>query len=149
MSKLYTPEPMIGSLGLSMKGKSRAEKEKFRVETIANIHPDKLKKFVINGVQIIVKSGPILVGNSVHFHIESARTLNGTEIPIDKTGYIIVNPPLKAPNGTWRLETIKLPSGEVLSEIDIENDEENPEKAIKLAILKGIQYYAGGEGVEI
>jgi hypothetical protein len=149
--RLYTPKPAAGKIEMHLAGKNSQERQKIKTEIVLNIPHERIRTFTVDGFFIEVESGPspTLKGNGIHFFLKSAKMPDGTELPIDKGGYIVVNPPLKIPAGTWRKEKLMLPNGEVIGETDFQNHIESPEEAIKYVLLEGVKAYARTQGYQL
>lgn len=121
--RTYAPQPSPGPIEQSLAGKTPSERARIKAEYLSSLKTGSYS-FQRNGIRFTLSNWSYDNGVfSVHV---TASDDNGA-LPTDNP-YGFVNPPIKVPNGTFRVE-----DGQ-----EVENTEENPLEALKQMVYDAV-----------
>lgn len=129
MARIYADPPPPGPIETALAGKTRLQRMLYRALQHQNL-PTAGDDFILNGIQVQLTGNirPFADGRGVEMDFRARVAATGALLPMDNP-YRFVNPPVKVPNGTWRIET---------DGAEIENTEENVREAMKRMILDAV-----------
>ncbi|HEV2084851.1 MAG TPA: hypothetical protein VGR09_07200 [Gemmatimonadales bacterium] len=137
MARVYAPEPLPGLIELGLVGKTPLERMVARAAEHNKLQPG--AAFTLDGIQVQLLSPIALIANGtgIQMALRARVVATGEFLPMDPDGYGWINPPVKVPNGTWRVEP---------DLTERENFEENPLEAFKRIVLNSVLFYARHHG---
>lgn len=118
MPRIYTDKPVDGLLTQRVINAIDMRHERAKILSEVVTPPP----YAYEDLQITIHSNKVFPDGRLEVIASAFR--NGKPVFVDNPLYYL-NPPIKAPNGTWRKETIEG------IEADLENFDDNPEEALK------------------
>ena len=127
--RVYAAEPAPGPIETALAGKTPLECAILRATAHRNL-PTAGDDFVLDGYQVQLTGNirPFADGRGIEMDFRARVAATGELLPMDNP-YRFVNPPVKVPNGTWRV---------LADSTEVENTEENVRSAMKRIVLDAI-----------
>lgn len=141
MPSPYADPPARGEHETAMQGMNARERANYKATQFGSL--DVIgRSFTKDGITVTYLS-PFTVfgfgadGKGVQVTVSAA--VNGVTLRLEDNLFQFVNPPLKTPNGTWRVE----------AGVDVPNMQENLEGAAQLILIDAIKGQAARQGINL
>jgi hypothetical protein len=134
MARVYAPAPAPGPIETSLAGKTSTQRATMKATAIRSAKGAGYS-YTLDGITITLTGAPVLVANGTGVSLTLSATSPTGPLPLDNP-YIFINPPVKVPNGTWR----------VVNGVDRENYKEDIVEALQRMVLDAVLLFARQRG---